>query len=180
MCVSHCEPGCTLKHMATQSYAGRRWNSNWTHLNIKHHSDGAFVRVRPCKDHHHSGGRSSFALGMATGEHLYLSGLDKNLSLRLQVPNSAFSESWLTHCLFSVCSKMAPKLKTGMANKSRLTLLFSTMMGWQSTQMGGGVWAQMQMWQMVEGEKLPEKVVVSRSQRPKVLRDSRPQVKRGR
>lgn len=95
-----------------------------------------FVRARPCKDHHHSGSSSSFGLGMATGEHLYLSGLDKNLSLRLQVPNS-FSESWLTHCLFSVCSKMAPKRKTGMANKSRLTLLFSTMMEWQSTKMGG-------------------------------------------
>lgn len=55
---------------------------------------------------------------------------------------------------------MAPKLKTRMANKSRPTLLFSTGMGWQRTEMGeSGLKCRCGRW--LRG-KLPEKVVVSR------------------
>lgn len=67
-----------------------------------------FVRARPCKDHHRSGSSSSFTLGMATGEHLYLSGLDTNLSAKL-----CFFRK-LTHTLFIFCV-----LKNGTETQNR-------------------------------------------------------------
>lgn len=97
-----------------------------------------FVRARACKDQHHSGGSSSFEWWTRV-VNICICLVWIKMSLCGCKCQTLLFQKVDSHCLFSVCSKMAPKLKTGMANKSRLTLLFSSGMGWQSTEMWGGL-----------------------------------------